>query len=332
MGTIRDRMEATSQQVLSARQARLQATADVQTHVGNLLSTYHRDRQAMASAMSGAFGQSRRARVESRHAESANTKRMMHSYHQGRVRAAREQRAALAANHRDRSRSVAALMHNFSKMQGHSAQQLNRNLKAFVHETQVGVSNLIKKAHTSRKNRGRELTRELRRANEAIRRRTTEIEMETRNQLARLSVTRHDMAKQLLNRLASSVQDRRRAVAQLLGGFHSAQDSLRKDLHNAHQTWQAATGTAMPMRSHAEPKKAPEAEQKHVAKREIAEMSHADQLAEILQIIGRQLEGVSAAQIAGAVGLSALQVGRLATELADSGKVRKDETTRRYFP
>jgi bacterioferritin (cytochrome b1) len=86
------------------------------------------------------------------------------------------------------------------------------------------------------------------------------------------------------------------------------------------------------MRSHAEPKKAPEAEQKHVAKGEIAEMSHADQLAEILQIIGRQPEGVSAAQIAGAVGLSALQVGRLATELADSGKVRKDETTRRYFP
>lgn len=343
MGTMRDRMEATAQHVLASRQARMQAASDVRAHVAALLSTYRRDRQAMASTMNAAFEQSRRSRAEASRAESDGTKRMIRSFHRARTHAAMEQHTSLASDRHNRSRSVAILMDKFGELHGHNAQQLDKSLKAFVHETQVEVSNLIKRARTSRKKMGREMTQELRRATGAIRHEVTKAEMETRNLMTHFSGMRRNMARRLEHGLASDVQERRQAVDELLDGFRSSQSALQKDIQGAHKSWQTVskTRTAKHSMAHTEAMKAPEgkkvvpemgAEKKKAAKPKMAEMSHDHQVAEIFKIIRRHPEGISAGQIGEGMGLSALQVGRLATELAARGKVRKDETTRRYFP
>lgn len=125
------------------------------------------------------------------------------------------------------------------------------------------------------------------------------IEKDARNLVAGFSGARHTMAKQQEDSLASGVQERHQAVEHLLDTYSAAHGKLHKE---------------------------------KAAVLDVSEMSHDQQLKEIFKIIRRHPDGISAAQIGEGIGLSALQVGRLATELAESGKVRKDETTRRYFP
>ncbi|MBY0577702.1 MAG: hypothetical protein K2P57_01510 [Burkholderiales bacterium] len=329
MGTMRDQMEASAQHVIASRQARMQATADVRAHVAALLSTYRKDRLAMASAMNTAFGQSRQARIKAYRAESTGAKRMIHSFHLTRARIAREQRTSLAADQHNRSQAVAALMDKFGELRSHNGRQQDKTLKAFVHVTHTEVSNLLKRARTSRKKMGREMTQELQKATGAIRHRTNEIETEARNLVAGFTQARRDMARQLENGLASGVQNRRSEVDLLLDGFRSVLGALQKDLQGASKSWQAVAHpvkmhpTARPVKAQPEPA---------VDRKRASEMSHEDQLAEIFNIISCHPEGISAGQIGEEIGLGAMQVGRLGTELAESGKVRKDEATRRYFP
>lgn len=298
MSTIREQMEVTARPVFAARRARMQAATGVRTQVADLLSTYQSDRQAMASAMRFSLEHGRRSRVETCRAETADTQRMIHAFHQTRMLAARRQRAALRTDRKKRFQTVAALVKEWRRSHRLNAQQQDKNLKNFVRDTHMEGENMLKTARTWCRETGRDMAEKRQQATAAIRSRTSDIETEARNLVTHFAMTRRNMARQLERRLASGVQDRRQAVASLLGGF----------------------------RSEAGEKKKP-------AKREMAGMSHQEQHMEILEVIHRHPEGVSAAQIGRLLGgLSALQAGRLATELAESGKVRKDEATRCYFP
>ena len=163
---------------------------------------------------------------------------------------------------------------------------------------------------------------------------------ELRNELTNGETARLDEFREMHDRIAGRVTELRQGVTTMLG-------DLRDEFQAASKVWSdlARTRAGMPtsqeMATQATQARAAEdrerqAENERKAK-EKAEKAVWDKMSEeekMLKVVCDNPQGVSASEIAKCLGTTAMQAGRIATQLTEGedAAVRKAEDTRLYHP
>lgn len=320
MYSMTDQMEILSQKILTSKYDRISVTADITSYTRALLSNCREEREKAAAATQATLSRETKARNRIWRKQSSDIQRMLRGFHRDHARAAKERRAWRVAEQHSRAQATTCLIEDFRRFRNTSAQTMEKNLERFVHRMQTEVKDLIDKARASRQEMGRETAKELQETTAATRQRTDEIAAHSRGLMSGFHQARTDMAKQVAMHLVMSTDDRRRNVIRLLEGFRSSQRALRNDLDGAHQLWRTRRNEA------AIPGVLTFDTQKPEQPPGIADEER------ILNIILEHPDGISVSQISEMLGVSTLLVGRVATDFAGNGIIRKDKKTRRYSP
>jgi len=168
---------------------------------------------------------------------------------------------------------------------------------------------------------------------------------------SRVAKEHNRMAKEQRAELARDRRARFQAVAKFIMETRDRLGQFREDVRDAHQVWKnllfaqtrgaAPDSIPGPFTKHEEMRRAKERTQAEAVRQRKAEeeqrakQARAEKFSDqekVLRIIQDRPDGISTSRISEILGLPASVVGRIAADLVVERKVRKDGTSRLYFP
>jgi hypothetical protein len=320
MSSMTAQMDAMTKNILASKYNRVSALADFTSYTRSLLVTYRQDREMTTAAQNNALSSGTKELAK-------NNRIMLSKFQQDRIqegkeqrKAGKEMRASLTVDRLGREQVTKLLIQDFRSSRSKNTHAQTKELKGFVRGMQTEVEGLIKHAHDSRYEMGRETAKMLQETVAAVRQQTDEITAHSRGLVKEFQHSRIAMGKQLEKQLIACTNERQHDVNKLLDGFRSSQHLLQQDLVGAKQAW-LASGSA--------------AEKSRMPTFDIQKMKHLPEVSEeawTLRIISEHPEGISALQVGEMMRIDTLMVGHITKKLAENGKIRKDKKTRLYFP